>query len=125
MTRPPWGPSCSRGARWRAPGADPAARGAGQQGKGFVRPGEGSLGPRRGARVWGGGGNPGERYNRLYGETFVVPEPHIVKATARILDLQRPDKQMSKSLGGSGCLNLLDDPKGPAIQRPESTTQRG
>jgi tryptophanyl-tRNA synthetase len=52
-----------------------------------------------------------QRFNTRYGDTFVVPEPHIVRATAKILDLQRPDKQMSKSLGGAGCLYLLDDPK--------------
>jgi tryptophanyl-tRNA synthetase len=50
------------------------------------------------------------RFNARYGETFVVPEPYIVKATAKILDLQLPDKQMSKTLGGSGVLYLLDDP---------------
>jgi tryptophanyl-tRNA synthetase len=52
-----------------------------------------------------------QRFNATFGETFVVPEPFIVKATAKILDLQQPDKQMSKSLGGSGCLYLLDDVK--------------
>ena len=50
-----------------------------------------------------------QRFNSTFGETFVVPEPHIVKSRAKILDLQQPDKQMSKSLGGSGCLYLLDD----------------
>jgi tryptophanyl-tRNA synthetase len=52
-----------------------------------------------------------QRFNSRFGETFVVPQPYIVKATAKILDLQQPDKQMSKSLGGSGCLFLLDDVK--------------
>jgi tryptophanyl-tRNA synthetase len=52
-----------------------------------------------------------QRFNTNFGETFVVPEPHIVKVRAKILDLQQPDKQMSKSLGGSGCLYLLDDVK--------------
>jgi len=51
------------------------------------------------------------RFNSRYGPTFVVPEPHIVKATAKIYDLQAVDKQMSKSLGGSGCVWMLDDPK--------------
>lgn len=50
-----------------------------------------------------------QRFNSRYGETFTVPGPYIVKATAKILDLQSPDKQMSKSLGGAGCLSLLDD----------------
>lgn len=50
-----------------------------------------------------------QRFNSRYGRCLTVPDAHIVKATAKILDLQRPDKQMSKSLGGSGCLYLLDD----------------
>jgi tryptophanyl-tRNA synthetase len=66
-----------------------------------------------------------QRFNHRYGETFVVPEPHIVKATARILDLQRPDKQMSKSLGGAGCLSLLDDPKASAKKIRSAVTDTG
>ena len=50
-----------------------------------------------------------QRFNSRFGETFVVPAAHVVKARAKILDLQQLDKQMSKSLGGSGCLYLLDD----------------
>jgi tryptophanyl-tRNA synthetase len=50
-----------------------------------------------------------QRFNSSFGETLVVPEPHIIKSRAKILDLQQPDKQMSKSLGGAGCLSLLDD----------------
>ena len=52
-----------------------------------------------------------QRFNTTFGPTFTVPEPRIVKTTAKILDLQTPEKQMSKSLGGSGCLYLLDDVK--------------
>ena len=52
-----------------------------------------------------------QRFNSTFGETLVIPEPHILKARAKILDLQQPDKQMSKSLGGAGCLSLLDDVK--------------
>jgi tryptophanyl-tRNA synthetase len=51
-----------------------------------------------------------QRFNSRFGETFVVPEPYIVRSTAKILDLQHPDKQMSKSIGGPGVLWLLDDP---------------
>lgn len=50
-----------------------------------------------------------QRFNSSFGDTLVVPEPHIIKSRAKILDLQQPDKQMSKSLGGAGCLSLLDD----------------
>jgi tryptophanyl-tRNA synthetase len=66
-----------------------------------------------------------QRFNSRFGETFVVPEPHIVRATARILDLQRPDKQMSKSLGGSGCLYLLDDPAASAKKIRSAVTDTG
>jgi tryptophanyl-tRNA synthetase len=52
-----------------------------------------------------------QRFNSRFGETFVVPEPHILKQTAKIYDLQMVEKQMSKSIGGSGCVWLLDDPK--------------
>jgi tryptophanyl-tRNA synthetase len=52
-----------------------------------------------------------QRFNSRFGPTFVVPEPFIVKATAKIYDLQQVDKQMSKSIGGGGCVWMLDDPK--------------
>jgi len=52
-----------------------------------------------------------QRFNATFGQTLVVPQPHILKSRAKILDLQQPDKQMSKSLGGAGCLSLLDDVK--------------
>ncbi|WP_231126168.1 tryptophan--tRNA ligase [Motilibacter aurantiacus] len=66
-----------------------------------------------------------QRFNSRFGETFVVPEPYIVKGTAKIYDLQTPDKQMSKSLGGSGCLYLLDDPKANAKKIRSAVTDTG
>jgi tryptophanyl-tRNA synthetase len=51
-----------------------------------------------------------QRFNSRLGETFVVPEPFILKETGKIYDLQVVDKQMSKSIGGAGCLWLLDEP---------------
>ena len=51
-----------------------------------------------------------QRFNSRFGETFVVPEPYILKETGKIYDLQVVDKQMSKSVGGAGCLWLLDEP---------------
>ena len=51
-----------------------------------------------------------QRFNSRLGDTFVVPEPYIVKDTAKILDLQQVDKQMSKSIGGPGCIWLLEEP---------------
>jgi tryptophanyl-tRNA synthetase len=66
-----------------------------------------------------------QRFNSRYGETFVLPEAHIVKGTAKIFDLQQPDKQMSKSIGGSGCLWLLDDPKVSAKKIRSAVTDTG
>lgn len=51
-----------------------------------------------------------QRFNTRFGETFVVPDPLIVKGTAKIKDLQDPTAKMSKSLP-TGCVMLLDDPK--------------
>ena len=48
-----------------------------------------------------------QRFNSRYGNTVVVPEPHIVKGTAKITDLQEPTAKMSKS-SPTGVVNLLD-----------------
>ena len=38
-----------------------------------------------------------QRFNTLFGPTFTVPAPYIVKDTAKITDLQDPTAKMSKS----------------------------
>ncbi|HHY07262.1 MAG: tryptophan--tRNA ligase [Lawsonella sp.] len=56
--------------------------------------------------------NLAERFNNRFGKTFVVPEPFIVKGTAKIYDLQDPTAKMSKSGDNpKGIINLLDNPK--------------
>jgi tryptophanyl-tRNA synthetase len=53
-----------------------------------------------------------QRFNSRFGETFRVPEPHIVKDTAKITDLQDPTSKMSKSASSpAGIIDLLEDPK--------------
>lgn len=53
-----------------------------------------------------------QRFNTRFGKTFVVPEPQIIKGTAKIYDLQNPTAKMSKSAATpTGLINLLDDPK--------------
>jgi tryptophanyl-tRNA synthetase len=69
--------------------------------------------------------NLAQRFNHRYGETFVVPEPYIVKATAKILDLQQPESKMSKSVGGAGCVFLLDDPAVGAKKIRSAVTDSG
>jgi tryptophanyl-tRNA synthetase len=52
-----------------------------------------------------------QRFNARFPETFVVPEPMIPKATAKIYDLQDPTAKMSKSAATeAGLISLLDDP---------------
>lgn len=51
-----------------------------------------------------------ERFNRDFGETFVIPEPYIPPVGANILSLQDPTKKMSKSdENAAGAIFLLDD----------------
>jgi tryptophanyl-tRNA synthetase len=52
-----------------------------------------------------------QRMNSRFGEMFVVPEPHIVRGTAKIFDLQDPTSKMSKSAASpNGLIELLDPP---------------
>lgn len=52
-----------------------------------------------------------QRFNSLYGETFVVPETSLPSVGARVMGLDDPSKKMSKSATGSGhAVALLDPP---------------
>src|SRR5262245_6546597 len=52
-----------------------------------------------------------QRFNSLYGETFVMPETHLPAVGARIMGLDDPEKKMSKSTAGVGhAVSLLDPP---------------
>ncbi len=51
------------------------------------------------------------RFNSRFGETFVIPEAMILKATAKIYDLQNPTAKMSKSAEShAGVIWMLDEP---------------
>lgn len=51
------------------------------------------------------------RFNKKYGDTFKVPEPLIRAEGTKIMDLQAPDKKMSKSSENQkGVIRLLDEP---------------
>ncbi|MCZ4521120.1 tryptophan--tRNA ligase [Rhodococcus ruber] len=53
-----------------------------------------------------------QRFNTRFKKTFVVPDAHIIKGTAKIFDLQDPTAKMSKSSSNpAGIVNILDDPK--------------
>ncbi len=70
--------------------------------------------------------NLAQRFNHRFGETFTVPEPYIVKATAKIYDLQDPTAKMSGSATThSGVVNLTDDPKKAAKKIRSAVTDSG
>jgi tryptophanyl-tRNA synthetase len=53
-----------------------------------------------------------QRFNSLYGDTFVMPATRLPAVGARIMGLDDPTQKMSKSAPGSGhSIALLDDPK--------------
>ena len=53
------------------------------------------------------------RFNSRYGETFVIPEPFIPKAGAKIMSLQDPTAKMSKS---------DENPNGPVLMTDDADT---
>ena len=54
-----------------------------------------------------------ERFNRLFGETFVVPEPVIPEVGARVMGLDNPNVKMSKTYAHirGHAIRMLDEPK--------------
>jgi len=67
-----------------------------------------------------------QRFNTRFGPVLTVPEPHIVKATAKIFDLQDPTAKMSKSAASqSGVIDLLDDPGVVAKRIRSAVTDTG
>ncbi len=53
-----------------------------------------------------------QRFNSLYGETFVMPATHLPTVGARVMGLDNPEAKMSKSAPGSGhAVSLLDPPE--------------
>jgi tryptophanyl-tRNA synthetase len=52
-----------------------------------------------------------QRFNNRYGETFVVPEAAVPAVGARVMDLQHPERKMSKSVESPlGTIGVLDSP---------------
>lgn len=53
--------------------------------------------------------NLAQRFNHNYSDTFVIPEPYIVKLGARIMSLQEPNRKMSKSDTNDKASIFLND----------------
>jgi tryptophanyl-tRNA synthetase len=66
------------------------------------------------------------RFNHRFGETFKVPKPYILKATAKIVDLQDPTSKMSKSSSSpAGIIDLLDEAAVSAKKIRSAVTDSG
>lgn len=50
-----------------------------------------------------------ERFNKKYGQTFVVPQGFIPKSGAKIMDLQNPTKKMAKSEENENGIIYISD----------------
>ena len=67
-----------------------------------------------------------QRFNSRYKKTLRLPEPYILKATAKIGDLQNPTAKMSKSASSpAGIIEMLDDPKVSAKKIRSAVTDSG
>jgi tryptophanyl-tRNA synthetase len=67
-----------------------------------------------------------QRFNTSYGPTFVVPQPYILRETAKIADLQQPTAKMSKSASSpAGVVDLLDAPAKSAKKIRSAVTDTG
>ncbi len=68
----------------------------------------------------------GQRFNSKYKEVFTIPEAHIIKALAKINDLQEPTAKMSKSASSmTGVIELLDAPEVTLKKFKSSVTDAG
>jgi tryptophanyl-tRNA synthetase len=67
-----------------------------------------------------------QRFNTTFGPTFTIPDPYIIKGTAKITDLQDPTAKMSKSASSAnGIVDLLDDPAVSAKKIRSAVTDTG
>src|SRR6478735_7892293 len=67
-----------------------------------------------------------QRFNHRYKKTFRLPEPYILKATAKITDLQEPTAKMSKSSSSpAGIIELLEAPRVSAKKIRSAVTDSG
>ncbi|MBZ0301329.1 MAG: tryptophan--tRNA ligase [Anaerolineae bacterium] len=67
-----------------------------------------------------------QRFNHIYGETFVIPEALIPRAGARVMGLDDPLSKMSKSTAGDyHAVYLLDPPNAARKKIMRATTDSG
>jgi len=67
-----------------------------------------------------------QRFNSRFGDVFTVPGAHILKSTAKIMDLQEPTAKMSKSAPSmAGVIELLDSPEANIKKIKSAVTDTG
>ena len=68
----------------------------------------------------------GQRFNSSFKEIFTIPEPYIMKAAAKINDLQDPTSKMSKTNSSpAGVIDILDEPTVNAKKIKSAVTDTG
>lgn len=66
------------------------------------------------------------RFNARYGDTFTLPEAYILKAGAKINDIQEPTAKMSKSSGSvAGVIEIMDSPDANLKKIKSAVTDAG
>lgn len=58
-----------------------------------------------------------DRFNKIYSDTFVIPEPYIPKVGNKIMSLQEPERKMSKSDENKNNFVLILDPYDTIIRK--------
>jgi len=67
-----------------------------------------------------------ERFNKIFGQTFVAPEAMVNKQGARIMGLDNPMKKMSKSAASTNnYISLLDSPEEAKKKIMKAVTDSG
>ena len=67
-----------------------------------------------------------QRFNSNYREIFTIPDPYILKAAAKINDLQDPTAKMSKTNSSpAGVVDILDAPEVNAKKIKSAVTDTG
>lgn len=65
------------------------------------------------------------RFNKEYGETFVLPKEKLPEKGARIMSLSDPTKKMSKSDGEESFISLFDEPEDIRKKLKSAVTDAG
>lgn len=61
--------------------------------------------------------NIAERFNGIYGDTFVVPDPYIPETSAKIMSLANPERKMSKSDENENAIVRVLDPRDVILRK--------